>query len=47
MVMSGKKAPESDEQVIQAPPQPVVPEVVAKAQELFGEQLVEVKMIRI
>ena len=38
-----QKAPESDEQVIQAPSQPVVPEVVAKAQELFGEQLVEVK----
>ena len=38
-----QKAPESDEQVSQAPSQPVVPEVVAKAQELFGEQLVEVK----
>ncbi len=38
-----QKAPESDEQVIQSPVQSVVPEVVAKAQELFGEQLVEVK----
>lgn len=38
-----QKAPESDEQVSQAPSQPVVPEVVAKAQELFGEQLVEAK----